>query len=87
MKTTSVSYFIGFGACLLVWTASAFLTSDAEAKGPEGLFFENTTAAGGFSVRKVRDTSNGVVCYVARGPSAQGHVKEAFSVGVSCLKE
>lgn len=59
--------------------------SSASAQPPAGLYFEQKTSGGGVEVRKMRDTGNGVVCYVTK--EATGNVRNAFSVGISCLKE
>lgn len=59
------------------------LVGVAEASSP-GLYFEASATADGVYVRRMRDTSNGVTCYIARGRNAYDSVADA--VGISCVK-
>jgi len=52
----------------------------------QGIYFEQQASAGGVDVRRMRDNSTSVVCYVARSPEAYGNVTKAFSVAISCVK-
>lgn len=52
-----------------------------------GLFAEQSASAGGIEVRRFRDTSNGVVCYAAKGQPIKGRATSAFSVAISCVRE
>lgn len=66
------------------------LSSLAKAEPVQGLFFELRSEAGGIEVRRLRDPSEGVVCYVAKGPMVKGDMgTRAFGmpVAISCLKE
>jgi hypothetical protein len=70
----------------------AFLVSTrpTKAEPAPGLFFEQQTSAGGIEVRRLRDAGNGVVCYVAKGPIADGDMgTRAFGIptAISCVKD
>ena len=63
----------------------------AEASQP-GVYWEAGTAADGVGVRRLRDSANGVVCYVAKAKepnSYDGYGSgdiDIVSVGISCVK-
>lgn len=53
-----------------------------------GLYAEKHTAVDGISVRRVRDTEEGVVCYVAVGvvPPGRPDMVGGQSAAISCLR-
>lgn len=52
-----------------------------------GLFAEQSTDVDGVKVRRIRDTSNGVVCYVASSRNLRDNWGTTIGVGISCLPE
>lgn len=63
------------GACVLL--CSVALATDG------GLFAEQVTSADGASVRRIRDTTNGVVCYLAS--NREGYSVNGGRVAISCV--
>lgn len=51
-----------------------------------GLYAEHSTSVDGVTVRRVRDTTEGIVCYVAVGHSWVGGYNTSPGVGISCLR-
>lgn len=76
---------LGLGAGVLLTRVM-----DARADPNSGLYFEETTSADGVTVRRLRDRSEDVVCYIAIGPqvgrtiSYYGFVLQGKNVAISC---
>ncbi len=58
---------VGFGAGILLE-----YSVDAHADPSRGLYFEEATSADGVTVRRLRDRSEDVLCYVVVGPQTAG---------------
>lgn len=74
---------------LLVAAVAAAIVSNVAYAATEGLFAEQNTSADDVTVRRVRDTKEHVVCYIASG-HVRGSSITAYdgrSVAVSCLPE
>lgn len=69
--------------------AGAWFAHDAAAANPDGIFAEDTIHLGDVSVKRVRDTHDHVVCYVARGYlEGTGYNSSSGStVAISCLRQ
>ncbi len=51
-----------------------------------GLFAEDSASFGGVTVRRMRDTSEHVICYVASGAQVVKYREDGRHVSISCLK-
>ena len=77
-----------FGALILLLLSPLALLRFARADGT-GLYMEQVIGADGVNVRRIRDTREGVVCYVAkaRENNSRSHSSDIVSVGISCVRE
>lgn len=69
---------------LIATVTSVLLTAAAWADGKTGMFWTSNTAADDVSVRRLNDSTNGVVCYVAK--STTPVYGAGVSVAISCIK-
>lgn len=69
-----------FATCAALVGLVALLAPKARSEPMPGLWVESTTSVDGARVRRIRDTGNGVVCYVAT------HVHSAPHLAISCVK-
>ena len=79
-----------FSALILLLLSPLALLRFARADGSKpGLFMEQVIGADGVNVRRIRDTGEGVVCYVAkaRENNSRSHSSDIVSVGISCVRE
>jgi len=73
-------------AALLLLAAFGFVAGIAHGAAA-GLFAEQSTNVDGVNVRRIRDTSEGVVCYMASVPRDSGRYGGSPTVALSCLRE
>ena len=68
-------------ACGALIAVGVFLGARAKSEPKPGLWWESTTSSNGAHVSRLRDSSNGVVCYVA-----VNILSETKSPAISCVK-
>ena len=73
----------------IIFTVAALLVAGVAAADSDGMYFEQSATSSGVTVTRMRDTHEGVICYVAHGGvQGNGYVRISGEIpSISCLRE